>query len=117
MKDSSNKKAPERSLIMPMICCVACGLTLLSVPTLLYLKGHESLKVSPLHSSVSVATYDSVADLAHWFMFDLLPIIGFCFLCIGYLILKAYRKVKLAKEKDNADGPRQSAPQLRNKNE
>jgi hypothetical protein len=103
MKNSSRQKSPERSLIMPMICCVACGLTLLCVPTVLYLKGHESLKVSPLLSSVPIATYDSVADLAHWFMFDLFPIIGFCFLCIGYLVLKAYRKVKIAKEKDNAD--------------
>lgn len=41
-------------------------------------EGHQSLKAST--PSVSAATYNSVADLAHWFMFDFMPTIGFLFL-------------------------------------
>jgi len=101
MKDSSKRHSPERSLIIAMIFCVFCSLALISVPALLYLQGREHLKVSPLASSVSIATYDSVADLVHWLMFDMTPIISFCFLIVGYVIFDAYRKIKTAKDKDN----------------
>jgi hypothetical protein len=99
MKDSSKRHSPERSLIIAMIFCIVCSLTLISVPALLYLQGRGNLKVSRPASSVSVATYDSVADLVHWLMFDMTPIISFCFLIVGYVVFDAYRKLKIAKDK------------------
>ncbi|MEI8288306.1 MAG: hypothetical protein WCH99_02445 [Verrucomicrobiota bacterium] len=103
MNKPKTKKSPERSLVVAMVVCLVGGLISLSVPALIYLKGHQSLRVSPSATSVPVATYNGVADLAHWFMFSFMPMIGFSFLVIGYLIWKAYRLIVLAKEKDNAD--------------
>jgi hypothetical protein len=103
MKDVSKQKPPERSLIFVMGVCFICGLIFLGLPVKFYLKGQTSLEVSPHLTSVSVSMYNSLADSGHWVMFDFIPTIGFIFLLIGYLILNAYRKIKLSKEKDNAE--------------
>ena len=82
-----------------MVGCFICGLILLALPILLYPK-KDGLKLSPNITSVPIATYDSAADLAHYLVFDFIPIIGFGFLCVGYLVWKAYRKIKHAKKND-----------------
>jgi hypothetical protein len=102
MSNLSTQKSPERRLIEVMILCLIGGLTLLIVPALIYLKGHQMLRASPSASSVSVEAYNSIADLAHYFMFVFMPMIGAFSLAIGYLVWRVYRLVVLTKKKDNA---------------
>jgi hypothetical protein len=54
-------------------------------------------------SSVPIETYNSVADFAHYVVFDLVPMMGFCFLVLGYTIWRAYRLIVLKNKKDDAN--------------
>jgi hypothetical protein len=102
MKHLSKRHSPEFSLFMAMILCAICSLGLIGLPAVLYLQGDEYFKFSPSASSASAAAvYYHLADLVHWLMFRMFPFIGFCFLAVGYVIFDAYRKIKLAKDKDN----------------
>jgi hypothetical protein len=100
MRYFNKKESSERYLMLAVSMCLFCGLACLAAPALTYLKhrGDVNLRASPFLSSVPIETYDTVADLAHWLMFTCLPIIGFSFLIIGYLTLRAYHRAKLCEK-------------------
>jgi hypothetical protein len=91
MNDSPKEKPLGRDLVAAMILCAVLTLMMFGSSAWAYL--HRSDLVIK-KDSVPIATYNSVLDLALFLTTHMTLYLGVAFFCIGYLILKAYRKYK-----------------------
>ena len=101
MRAPHKEKPPERELIEPFIGCFVLGLIPLPLCFWVYLR-RDDLQMRPGTTSVSISLYESLLDLLQNLVFYLIPVMGLGFVCMAYLIWKAYRKCKLAREGDCA---------------
>ena len=90
--DNSHKAKPlGKDLVAAMILCVVLSLMMFGSSAWAYLHRNDLVIKK---DSVPIATYNSVLDLTLFLATHMTLYLGVAFFCIGYLILKAYRKYK-----------------------
>jgi len=87
----SQKEKPHRSLLAAMILCAVLSLMMFGAAAWAYWH-RDDLVIKK--DSVPISTYNSVLDLTLFLTTHMTLYLGVAFFCIGYLILKAYRKYK-----------------------
>lgn len=91
MENSRKETSIGKELIPAMILCVVSSLTMFASSAWAYFHKSDLLIEK---DSVPIATYNGVLDLMLFLATHMTLYLGVAFFCIGYLILKAYRKHK-----------------------
>ena len=91
---AKNEKVPARDLIWTMLFCFILGMMPILFSLLVFLFYWDDMQVRG-GGFVSVSLFEKYLALIRILIFGLLPMMGFAFFCVGYMVWKCYRISKL----------------------